>query len=186
MIEFTAKFITLLICNDIPECDDIDNAFSKRLRCINFPTEFVMDPKGDNQKKIDVNINQNFDYWKFDFILLLIEYYKKYTQTKELKATANILKWTDQYKENTDIYLNYLNENTEKNENGHIHSSVLYESFKIWFKINNPNTKIPCNKEFYNGIKKYHTMAPVKVSNKTQQGIKFLKILNQDLDQDLN
>ncbi len=41
----------LLICNDIPECDDIDNAFSKRLRCINFPTEFVDNPKNENQYK---------------------------------------------------------------------------------------------------------------------------------------
>jgi phage/plasmid-associated DNA primase len=76
MVDFTAKFITLLICNDIPDCDDIDNAFSKRLRCINFPTEFVNEPKKDNQKKIDVKINQNFDYWCLDFMLLLIEYYK--------------------------------------------------------------------------------------------------------------
>ena len=43
----------LLICNDIPDCDDIDNAFSKRLRCLNYPTEFVNEPKKENQKKID-------------------------------------------------------------------------------------------------------------------------------------
>ena len=118
MIEFTGNFITLLICNDIPECDDIDNAFSKRLRCINFPTEFVSDPNKENQKKIDVNINQNFDYWKLDFMLLLIEYYKKYTITHELKSTNNILKWTDQYKEDTDLYLQFLNECTEENKEG--------------------------------------------------------------------
>jgi hypothetical protein len=52
MIDFTGNFITLLICNDIPDTDDIDNAFSKRLRCINFPTEFVMEPKKENQKKL--------------------------------------------------------------------------------------------------------------------------------------
>ncbi len=44
MVEFTENFETFLICNDIPYCDDIDNAFSKRLRCINFPTEFVLEP----------------------------------------------------------------------------------------------------------------------------------------------
>jgi phage/plasmid-associated DNA primase len=32
MIDFTANFVTLLICNDIPECDDIDNAFSKKIK----------------------------------------------------------------------------------------------------------------------------------------------------------
>ena len=104
MVEFHPNFITFLVCNDIPECDDIDNAFSKRLRCINFPTEFVYNPTKENQKKIDVNINKNFDYWKFDFMLLLIEYYKKYKETKELKATPNILKWTHQYQEDGGIY----------------------------------------------------------------------------------
>ena len=116
MINFTANFITFLVCNDIPDCDDIDNAFSKRLRCINFPTEFVIDPIKENQKKIDVNINENFDYWKLDFMLLLIEYYKKYSKTHELKTTDNILKWTDQYKEDIDIYLQFLNECTEERQ----------------------------------------------------------------------
>lgn len=34
MIEFDPKFITLFVCNDIPDIDVIDKAFSKRLRCI--------------------------------------------------------------------------------------------------------------------------------------------------------
>jgi P4 family phage/plasmid primase-like protien len=176
MIDFTANFITLLICNDIPECDDIDNAFSKRLRCINFPTEFVMEPIKDNQKKIDVNINKNFDYWKLDFMLLLIDYYKKYSQTHELKPTENILKWTNQYKEDTDMYLQFLNECTEENKDGHIHCSTLYGEFKEWFKINNPNSKIPSNKEFINNIKKHKEVIKVKVEGLTQLGIRNIKL----------
>jgi P4 family phage/plasmid primase-like protien len=175
MVDFTAKFITLLICNDIPDCDDIDNAFSKRLRCINFPTEFVNEPKKDNQKKIDVKINENFDYWCLDFMLLLIEYYKNYVKTHELKATTNILKWTNQYQENTDLYLQFLNENTEENTDGHIHCSTLYETFKYWFKNNNPNTKIPSNKEFVNNLKKYKNILPIKIEGKSNLGIKNLK-----------
>ena len=176
MIEFTARFETLLICNDIPDCDDIDNAFSKRLRCINFPTEFVLEPKKDNHKKINTNINENFDSWKLDFMLLLIEYYKKYTETKKLMPTENILKWTNQYKENTDLYLSFLNECTEHNDDGHIHCSTLYEYFKYWFKLNNPNTKIPSNKEFITNLKKYKEILRVRVDEKILIGIKNLKI----------
>jgi len=175
MLDFTANFITLLICNDIPDCDDIDNAFSKRLRCLNYPTEFVTDPKKDNQKKIDVNINKNFEYWRLDFMLLLIEYYKIYIKTHELKTTNNILKWTNKYQENTDLYLQFLNECTEENKDGHIHCSSLYEAFKFWFKNNNPNTKIPSNKEFINNIKKYKIILPIKIDGKSNLGIKNLK-----------
>ena len=178
MIDFTANFITLLICNDIPDCDDIDNAFSKRLRCLNFPTEFVNEPNKGNQKKIDVNINKNFDYWKLDFMLLLIDYYKKYNEKNELKPTPEILKWTNQYQENTDLYLQFINENTEENKEGHIHCSTLYDTFKFWFKNNNPNTKIPSNKEFINNLKKYKTICKVKIDDKSQLGIKNLQIIN--------
>lgn len=179
MIDFSPKFITFLLCNDIPDCDDIDNAFTKRLRCINFPTEFVDNPTKENQKKINVDINENFKYWKMDFMLMLIECYKKYIVNHSLKATNNILKWTNQYKENTDMYLTYLNENTEENSDGHIHCSNLYTVFKDWFKENNPNTKIPNNKEFVNGIKRYKTVEKLRVNDKVQLGIKNLK-LNDD------
>jgi phage/plasmid-associated DNA primase len=178
MIDFTAKFITLLICNDIPECDDFDNAFSKRLRCIHFPTEFVDNPKENHQKKIDTNINENFDLWKLDFILLLIDYYKKYNQTKVLGTTENILKWTNQYKEETDMYLQFINEYTEENIDGHMHCVVLYETFKQWFKINNPNTKTPSNKEFVSNLRKHYTIIDIKIDGVTKLGIKNKKLKN--------
>ena len=54
-------------------------------------------------------INIYFDEWKQDFFLLLIDYYKKYEDDENLmKPTANILNWTNQYKENTDIFLAFL------------------------------------------------------------------------------
>ena len=179
MIEFTANFVTLLICNDIPECDDIDNAFSKRLRCINFPTEFVMNPIKENQKLMNVNINNNFEYWKLDFMLLLIDYYKKYIVTHELKPTENILKWTNQYQEDTDLYLQYLNENTEKS-NSHLKTFDLYDNFKTWHKIVMPNKSIPSNREFMLNMKKYLIIEVVRINEKICRGIKNLKI--KDID----
>ena len=53
----------------------------------------------------------------------------------------------------------------------------MYENFKIWFKNNNPNTKIPSNKEFVNNLRKYKEICKVNVNNKSQIGIKNLKIL---------
>jgi hypothetical protein len=50
-------------------------------------------------------------------------------ETKEIQVTENILKWTNQYKEDTDIYLNFLTECTELAET-HISKSTIYEAFK--------------------------------------------------------
>ena len=58
MVDFSPKFETLLICNDIPECDDFANAFSKRLRCIHFPTEFVDNPKSLSSGPDDLNFGE--------------------------------------------------------------------------------------------------------------------------------
>jgi phage/plasmid-associated DNA primase len=185
MIDFTANLITLLICNDIPDCDDIDNAFSKRLRCVNFPTEFVNNPKSQNQKKINANINKNFDCWKLDFILLLIEKYKMYTITHELNTTENILKWTKQYQENTDMYLQFLNEYVEDtdNDNDKIHCVDLYGIFKEWFKFNNPNAKIPSDREFVKNLRKYKNVEEsVRIGEKVKRGIKKIKLINNNED----
>ena len=107
---------------------------------------------------------------------MLIEYYKKYQNNKQLKPTENILKWTNQYKEDTDMYLQFLNENTEENLEGHIHCSTLYEAFKIWFKNNNPQSKIPSNKEFINNLRKNKEIIRVRVGESINLGIKNLKL----------
>jgi phage/plasmid-associated DNA primase len=111
-----------------------------------------------------------------NFMLLLIEKYKKYIETHELKPTENILKWTNQYKEDTDLYLQFLNECTEETDT-HIKNSDVYESFKNWFKANNPNTKIPSSREFISNIKKYKTITHIKVNNIPCYGIKNLKLV---------
>lgn len=115
-------------------------------------------------------------------MLLLIEYYKNYTKKHELKTTENILKWTNQYKENTDLYLQFLNEYVEEttDENDRIFCVDLYCIFKEWFKLNNPNTKIPSDREFTKCLRKYkHIEESLRIGNKVRRGFKKNKIINQ-------
>ena len=76
-----------------------------------------------------------------------------------------------------DIYKQYLDERTKKN-NKHIHTSVLYDDFKKWFNSNNPNSKMPSNKEFVKEIRKYYEVFDnVRVDGKNTTGIKNLQII---------
>ncbi|ATZ81016.1 primase-helicase [Bodo saltans virus] len=182
MIEFTARFVTLLICNDIPDCDDIDNAFSKRLRCINFPTEFVDKPVKDNQKQINTNINDNFKYWKSDFMLLLIEHFKKYTTVNKLIPSENILKWTNQYKEDTNIFIQFTNIYLMKtdNDDDKIFCSELYDIFKIWFKTTNPHEKAPNDREFNKNLKLYFNVEDsIRIGDKVRRGLRGYILLEE-------
>lgn len=77
MMNFLPQFITILVCNNVPEIDNA-NMVSKKIKRFNFPVEFCDNPVGQYQKKIDVMIDNNFDSWRGDFMLLLMEYYKDY------------------------------------------------------------------------------------------------------------
>lgn len=168
-----------ILCNNIPSFDDnSDKAVWARTRCIEFPITFVNKPKNDKEKIIDKTIGEKILQWKQDFMLLLIEKYEQYCE-EGLKVTDNILKFTKTYKETNDIYLQYLEERTEKSDK-HIHTSTLYDDFKLWYKHNNPNTKLPSNRMFINGLRNHISIENVKVEGKPTTGTKFLKIVEEN------
>lgn len=80
-----------------------------------------------------------------------------------------------------DVYLQFLNENTENDENmkARIHCGTLYGIFENWYKINNPNIKVPNNKEFINNIKKHKNLTKIKIEGRTRLGLKNIKIIYQ-------
>jgi len=173
-VPFSPRFITLFSCDNIPEIDYVDQKLSNKLRCINFSTDLC-------DKSIQNNQNQQlsdivFDEWKSDFMLLLIRYYNNYTYTKKLEASEKILKWM---KMETDIYLNFLNERTEKSDT-HIKTVDLYEHFGKWYKKTNPNQNVPHLKCFSSNIKKHKDVVSVKLNGKATSGIKYLQIKSQN------
>jgi P4 family phage/plasmid primase-like protien len=179
MVTFSPTFITLFICNDIPETDEVDTAFSKRLRCINFPTEFCDNPMKKHEKLINTHINEQFDMWKQDFMLLLLNYYKEYMKTKIMTATENILMWTNQYKENTDVYLEFLREKTEEADDAsNIRTSTLYMVFKKWFANSYPSVRMPSNKDFFSNLNKHRSIEKIRDGNSVTNGIRCTKIIN--------
>lgn len=168
-----------LLCNDIPIMDDPnDDAIWERTRCIEFKTHFVDNPTKKNERKINRNLKQLIPLWKQDFMLLLIEKFKKYKKTG-LVATKNILKFTKTYKDESDPILKFLEEQTEKAET-HIHTSVLYTAFAKWFKNYNPQTSIPNNRTFVSGLRNHITIKQVRVNTKTTLGTENRRIIHDD------
>jgi P4 family phage/plasmid primase-like protien len=176
MESFKGNFITIMVCKEIPNIDNMDNAFGKRLRCVNFPTEFVQNPSLPNQKKIDENLQSKLSLWKNDFMLLLLEYYNKFKKDN-LTPPKNVLEWTNMYKEEVDMYFNFLNECTEESYSN-ISNVQLYEAFQYWFKTNYGNEKIPNNRSFVSGIRKHKNIEKnVWVDSKSTSGIKNLSLI---------
>jgi putative DNA primase/helicase len=76
--ESTHKFG--IICNSVPIFDREHDArhIVRKMRYIEFPTSFVENPTKSNEKQIDKTIIQKLELWKQDFMLLLIEKYRRY------------------------------------------------------------------------------------------------------------
>lgn len=90
--------------------------------------------------------------------------------------TENIPKLIN--KDEIDIYLKFLRECTEDAET-HVSKSSVFETFKSWFVANNPNARVPSNREFTMSIKKYKVIKKVRIGGSVVYGIEKLKFTNQ-------
>jgi len=154
MIEFTFQFKMILLCNEVPKVDNPnDEAFWIRFKCINFPTMFVDEPKNTYEKKINTNLQ--IEELNMYFMLLLIEHYKLY-KLEGIKTVESVKQITNNIKISNNICLEFMQNNTETDNNNNIHTSHLYEVFINWFKQNYPIEKPPSNKLFKKNIEKYY------------------------------
>lgn len=164
-----------MLCNQIPVFDKDDAAVWDRTVCIPFNMTFVENPKKENERKRDPDLDEKLVLWKQDFMLLLIEYYKLYCE-EGLKPTADIKSFTKQYEQSNDIYLDFINERTEKSET-HVHVTVLYTIFKDWYWNSYNKIAAISRNVFVAGIKKHFDIAEqVRVGTKVTSGIKNLNV----------
>lgn len=175
MQKFKPQFKMILLCNDIPEMDKNDEGVWNRCRCISFPTKFVINPTKSNERKIDKDLKRDkIPKWNQDFMLILIEYYKKYKKDG-LISTNNINKMTLEYKMDSDIYLTYMAHFFEKSDS-HISMNEIYKHFIEWKQSCN-NNNIYAHKDIRKEVSKYYDIiSSVKTSMGVTSGIKNIKI----------
>jgi P4 family phage/plasmid primase-like protien len=150
MITFTLKFKLILLCNDKPKVNALnDQAFWNRCRCVEFPVTFVENPISEYEKKIDEKLDEKMVHWKNDFFLLLLKYYQIY-KSNGLKPTNKVLQYTNKYKSENDFYKEFADQFIKKDEKSYIVWTTLKETFLDWFSENKGN-KFPQTKH----IKEY-------------------------------
>jgi len=57
-ISFYPKFNLFLCYNEIPNLNKLDNDTKRRLKILNYPNNFVHEPKASNEKQIDTNLKE--------------------------------------------------------------------------------------------------------------------------------
>lgn len=110
-MSFVMEAKLFLACNELPEIKGEDTALWRRIRVVDFPSQFVDEPSAPHEYKIDRSLPSRMREdlsWRQTFINILIDYYtKSVTEPLEVKVKTN-----EYRQENNDFY-NWLEENIE-------------------------------------------------------------------------
>ena len=141
--EFKPQFKMVLTCNHLPNVPSDDGGTWRRIRLVEFTSRFVEDPDPEkpNEFPMDKELSVKFIDWREQFMALLIEYYKKYTNTG-IKEPEEVLQCTREYQKNNDFYLEFRDDKIESNEMAFLSVNDAFTTFKYWQKENNSSIKV--------------------------------------------
>jgi P4 family phage/plasmid primase-like protien len=159
-IDFKPQFKLSLLCNEIPKVPPNDHGTWRRMEVIEFKNRFCENPKEPNEFPIDNQLSEKLKNWKELFIALLLDKYYKVYKEKGLKVPYEVIKFTEEYQKQCDLYADFIIMNLEDTKNM---SDVLifnnaYEEFKMWYDDIYGSQKCPTKPEFKKYLKnKYGT-----------------------------
>jgi len=136
-IEFKPQFKMILCCNTLPTVPGGgDGGVWRRIRLLEFKSKFVENPTKENEFEMDKDLDNKFIVWKEYFMSILIEYYKKY-KTIGLVEPEEVLECTKDYQKTNDTFLEFIEQELEKDDSEYISYSNMWSAYKIWCKNNN-------------------------------------------------
>lgn len=134
-VTFLPQHSLALLCNKIPKLDSDDEAAWDRSKIIEFPFKFVMKPTQTHHKKIDKNMKNTLPKLGPQFMLILLQYYKKY-KNEGLEPTPEIINITDEMRDQNDFYNEYVRECLElvNDKKMRLKRSDINQHFLIWIQ----------------------------------------------------
>ena len=184
-IEFKPQFHMILTCNKLPRIPSDDGGTWRRLRVVEFTSEFKEepDPNNPNQFKIDHNLSSKLKNWGPAFIwLLLNKYYKIYKIGDKdkgipsgLKEPKEVKACTKNYRVLNDVYAEFIDENIEEYPKGNLTMHEIFGVFKLWYKETYGDVKCPSKKDLKNYMEKKYGNGQGKGKG-TFRGIRFIPL----------
>jgi P4 family phage/plasmid primase-like protien len=141
MIEFELQAKLHLACNDKPKINTNDQGTWRRFVVINFISKFIHDPKGPNEYKMDMSIERKVksEEWGKCFLAFMIQTYKAHAH-EELNPPAEILEYTNEYREESNAIMRFINDYTYATADGEdvvpVRKPTLTDKFKQWWETN--------------------------------------------------
>jgi P4 family phage/plasmid primase-like protien len=136
-IKFRPQFKIVLTCNRKPTITATDGGTWRRIRLVEFKSEFVdnPDPKKPYQFKIDRGLNEKLHTYAEAFLSILVYEYKQFKKEGLVEPKA-VTEFTNEYKLRSDTWLEFINDNLcDTKDDNKIPIKNLYNAFKNWYKI---------------------------------------------------
>jgi P4 family phage/plasmid primase-like protien len=154
-IKFRPQFKLLLTCNKLPHIPATDKGTWRRLRVVEFLSEFVDKPNGPNQFKIDKKLSDKLIEHAEAFMSILIEEFHDYTENG-LVEPKRVTKFTEKYREKSDVCLEFINETYDKAKDGKISITHMYTVFRNWHRMSFATTAgVPTRKDLIEYFEKH-------------------------------
>jgi P4 family phage/plasmid primase-like protien len=133
-IKFRPQFKLLLVCNKLPHIPANDKGTWRRLRVVEFSSEFVDKPSQPNQFKIDRSLPQKLPKHAEAFMSILIREFHKYKENG-LVEPKKVKAFTENYRQDSDVFLAFIKETYSESKGGKISINSMYQVFKNWHRM---------------------------------------------------
>lgn len=133
-VRFLPQHSIAILTNDVPAISSEDDAIWARARFIKFPFKFVTNVTNPNEKVIDMTLKRKMKTWGPQFMLILLEYYKKYRNIGHLEPTEKVLRTNASIRDDNDPYVRFIDEKLVKteNESDRLLQADLNRAFRHW------------------------------------------------------
>jgi P4 family phage/plasmid primase-like protien len=153
-VEFMPQFKMFLCCNDLPTIPSDDNGTWRRLRVVEFKSKFCDKPTGDYEFKKDASLFMKMNTWPEAFMSILVKYYK-IILIEGITEPEEVLKYTKQYQNESDVIQTFIMSNLEYDEKECSSVTELWNCYLEWSRDN--GFKNISRIEFSKKLKKRYT-----------------------------
>lgn len=167
---FTLSSTFIMLCNDLPNLKEVNDAMTRRIRVINFPFCFKENPTLLNHKLINKSLMHDLTRPEViaEFMFMMIDNCEK-MRGKNIETTKSVIENSKIYFDNNDPIYSYINGFLKKNnnENEYIKISSIYEHYK---KVSDmPTTSSKFTNLLFNKITEFKELGDYYHVNKLKE-----------------
>lgn len=148
-VTFRPQFKMVLCCNDMPDVDSEDGGTWRRIRVVQFGSEFVRNPiPNTNQQPINTELSAKFVEWAPHLMAVLIDVHRR-NAGKSIVEPDEVMAFTREYQKNNDHFMDFVDtrlDRTPEERRDFLLLDDLFEEFERWVRSDHIPIKVPKKK----------------------------------------